>query len=73
MEEVNADSANYQNCRFYEQKYPEVDEFVMVNVKQVRIGAALALLHALTCCSLVHRLRKWAPTSSCSSMTTSTA
>lgn len=24
------------NCRFYEEKYPEVDSFVMVNVKQVR-------------------------------------
>jgi hypothetical protein len=25
------------NCRFYEDKYPEVDSFVMVNVKQVWI------------------------------------
>lgn len=25
------------NCRFYEEKYPEIDSFVMVNVKQVRI------------------------------------
>lgn len=24
------------NCRFYEEKYPEIDSFVMVNVKQVR-------------------------------------
>jgi hypothetical protein len=24
------------NCRFYEEKYPEVESFVMVNVKQVR-------------------------------------
>lgn len=24
------------NSRFYEEKYPEVDSFVMVNVKQVR-------------------------------------
>jgi hypothetical protein len=23
------------NCRYYEEKYPEVDSFVMVNVKQV--------------------------------------
>lgn len=23
------------NCRFYEEKYPEVDSYVMVNVKQV--------------------------------------
>lgn len=26
------------NCRFYEDKYPEVDSFVMVNVKQVWIN-----------------------------------
>jgi len=24
------------NCRFYEEKFPEVDSYVMVNVKQVR-------------------------------------
>ena len=24
------------NCRFYEDKYPDVDSFVMVNVRQVR-------------------------------------
>jgi len=24
------------NCRFYEEKFPEIDSFVMVNVKQVR-------------------------------------
>jgi translation initiation factor 2 alpha subunit (eIF-2alpha) len=24
------------NCRFYEEKYPDIDSFVMVNVKQVR-------------------------------------
>jgi translation initiation factor 2 alpha subunit (eIF-2alpha) len=29
------------NCRFYEEKYPEVDSFVMVNVKQV--GSVLTL------------------------------
>lgn len=23
------------NCRYYEEKYPEIDSFVMVNVKQV--------------------------------------
>ena len=23
------------NCRFYEEKYPEIESFVMVNVKQV--------------------------------------
>lgn len=27
------------NCRFYEEKYPEIDSFVMVNVKQVRFRA----------------------------------
>lgn len=25
------------NCRFYEEKFPEVDSYVMVNVKQVRL------------------------------------
>jgi translation initiation factor 2 subunit 1 len=25
------------NCRFYEEKYPEVDSYVMVNVKQVKL------------------------------------
>jgi hypothetical protein len=29
------------NCRFYEEKYPEVDSYVMVNVKQVRISFTL--------------------------------
>lgn len=24
------------NCRYYEEKFPEIDSFVMVNVKQVR-------------------------------------
>ncbi|KAI1074938.1 translation initiation factor 2, alpha subunit [Whalleya microplaca] len=33
------------NCRFYEQKYPEPDEFVMVNVKQIAdMGAYVKLL-----------------------------
>lgn len=26
------------NCRFYEEKYPEIDSFVMVNVKQVSLS-----------------------------------
>ena len=26
------------NCRFYEEKFPEIDSFVMVNVKQVSIS-----------------------------------
>lgn len=37
------------NCRFYEEKFPEVDSFVMVNVKQVgcpgsRLPLSMALL-----------------------------
>lgn len=30
------------NCRFYEEKYPEIDSFVMVNVKQVWADTAWA-------------------------------
>jgi hypothetical protein len=30
------------NCRFYEEKYPEIDSFVMVNVKQVGTGAKMS-------------------------------
>lgn len=30
-----ADNMSLTNCRFYEDKYPEIDSFVMVNVKQV--------------------------------------
>lgn len=38
-----APSANMSlaNCRFYEEKFPEIDSFVMVNVKQVRKLAGL--------------------------------
>ena len=25
------------NCRFYEEKYPEIDSFVMVNVRSIRV------------------------------------
>src|SRR3989338_3588906 len=33
------------NCRFYEQKYPEVDDLVMVRVKSItEIGAYVSLL-----------------------------
>ena len=28
------------NCRFYEEKYPEIESFVMVNVKQVWKGSS---------------------------------
>ena len=32
-------------CRFYEEKYPEVESFVMVNVKQIaEMGAYVKLL-----------------------------
>lgn len=27
---------SFVNCRYYPDKYPEVDSYVMVNVKQVR-------------------------------------
>jgi len=34
-----------KNCRFYEEKYPEIDSFVMVNVKQIaEMGAYVKLL-----------------------------
>ena len=32
------------NCRFYEEKYPEVDSYVMVNVKQVCIATGHVVL-----------------------------
>ena len=33
------------NCRFYENKYPEVDEVVMVNVQEIaEMGAYVKLL-----------------------------
>jgi translation initiation factor 2 alpha subunit (eIF-2alpha) len=32
------------NCRFYEEKYPEIDSFVMVNVKQVSISGGSSLV-----------------------------
>jgi len=31
------------NCRFYEEKYPEVDSYVMVNVKQVCLFPAIKM------------------------------
>lgn len=33
---VEPESQSLTNCRFYEEKYPEIESFVMVNVKQVR-------------------------------------
>jgi hypothetical protein len=63
------------NCRFYEEKYPEVDSFVMVNVKQV--GSASALRAWINVRDDVanpeikfKRLPKWVPTSNFSNMTT---
>ncbi|KAK1759463.1 mitochondrial carrier domain-containing protein [Echria macrotheca] len=36
---------SFSNCRFYEEKYPEIDSFVMVNVKQIAdMGAYVKLL-----------------------------
>lgn len=32
---ANPAKMSLTNCRFYEEKYPEVDSYVMVNVKQV--------------------------------------
>lgn len=32
----NTAKMSLTNCRFYEEKFPEIDSFVMVNVKQVR-------------------------------------
>jgi len=41
------------NSRFYEEKYPEIDSFVMVNVKQVGLCRCrvplLLLLSSLQC------------------------
>jgi hypothetical protein len=38
------------NCRFYEEKYPEVESFVMVNVKQIaEMGAYVKLLEYGAC------------------------
>lgn len=34
------DKMSLSNCRFYEEKYPEIDSFVMVNVKQVGCGSS---------------------------------
>lgn len=30
-----SDADSLTNCRYYEEKYPEIESFVMVNVKQV--------------------------------------
>lgn len=43
------------NCRFYEEKYPEVDSYVMVNVKQVCIATGHLVLFGVQkrCLTLV--------------------
>merc|ERR1712000_378750 len=42
---IMSDSDSLTNCRFYEEKYPEVESFVMVNVKQIaEMGAYVKLL-----------------------------
>merc|ERR1712144_67099 len=41
----NHASMSLTNCRFYEEKFPEIDSFVMVNVKQIaEMGAYVSLL-----------------------------
>lgn len=30
-----ADEVNTTHCRFYENKYPEIDDVVIVNIKEV--------------------------------------
>lgn len=42
---VEPESQSLTNCRFYEEKYPEIESFVMVNVKQIaEMGAYVKLL-----------------------------
>lgn len=48
------------NCRFYEEKYPEVESFVMVNVKQVSIFSYVAPSGYAN--RLNSRSQKWART-----------
>ena len=44
MDEASQDVAHLQ-CRFYEQKFPEIDELVMVNVRSIaEMGAYVTLL-----------------------------
>jgi hypothetical protein len=38
----NTAKMSLTNCRFYEEKFPEIDSFVMVNVKQVDLLSAAA-------------------------------
>jgi hypothetical protein len=50
------------NCRYYEEKYPEVDSFVMVNVKQVRFLPVLNCVLGLCDSPIFTRLQRWVPT-----------
>jgi hypothetical protein len=44
-EQRHTHNMSLTNCRFYEEKYPEVESFVMVNVKQIaEMGAYVKLL-----------------------------
>jgi hypothetical protein len=66
------------HCRFYEEKYPEIDSFVMVNVKQVsRVQAKNTFVPVIQRADQgflrTYRSRIWVPTSSSSSTMTSTA
>lgn len=42
---TNTANMSLTNCRFYPEKYPEVDSYVMVNVKQVSSGGARPCCH----------------------------
>jgi hypothetical protein len=65
------------NCRFYEEKYPEIDSFVMVNVKQVcwsDCGGVASQDEELgSDKEITDRSPKWVLMSSFSSTITSTA
>lgn len=42
---MSSDPESLTNCRFYEEKYPEIESFVMVNVKSIEeMGAYVKLL-----------------------------
>lgn len=43
-----SDPDSLTNCRFYEEKYPEIESFVMVNVKQVNQASVMRLYMSLT-------------------------
>ncbi|KAK5070376.1 eukaryotic translation initiation factor 2 subunit alpha [Lithohypha guttulata] len=42
---MSSDPGSFKDCRFYEEKYPEIESFVMVNVKSIEeMGAYVKLL-----------------------------